>query len=64
MDSIKVTLLDSTNFNVQYGLNWGQRENRDPNQAYLQLEPDVYKSDFFPTKGKYFIVKTDDNETS
>lgn len=63
MDSIKVTLLDSTNFNVQYGLNWGQRENRDPNQAYLQLEPDVYKSDFFPTKGKYFIVKTDDNET-
>lgn len=63
MDSIKVTLLDSTNFNVQYGLNWGQRENRDPNQAYLQLEPDVYKSDFFPRKGKYFIVKTDDNET-
>lgn len=63
MDSIKVPLLDSTNFNVQYGLNWGQRENRDPNQAYLQLEPDVYKSDFFPRKGKYFIVKTDDNET-
>ena len=50
MDSIKVPLLDSTNFNVQYGLNWGQRENRDPNQAYLQLEPDVYKSDFFPGK--------------
>lgn len=62
MRTCKVWLLNSKD-EVQYGLNWGQRENRDPNQSYLQLEPDVYNGDFFPVKGKYFIVETDDNET-
>lgn len=62
METCKVWLLNSKN-EVQYGLNWGQRENRDPNQSYLQLEPEVYNGDFFPVKGKYFIVETDDNET-
>lgn len=61
MEHIKVYLLDS-NAEVQYGLNWGQRENRDKNQAYLQLLPEVYKSDFFPKAGKYFIIKTDDEK--
>lgn len=62
MRTCKVWLLNSKD-EVQYGLNWGQRENRDPNQSYLQLEPEVYNGDFFPVKGKYFIVETDDNET-
>lgn len=62
MNSVKVYLLDKDD-NAQYGLNWGQRQNRDPNQAYLQLSPDVYHTDFFPPKGKYFIVDTDDNKT-
>ena len=62
MNSIKVFLLDKDG-NVQYGLNWGQRDNRDPNQAYLQLIPEVYKSNFFPPKGKFFVVETDDNKT-
>ena len=62
METCKVWLLNSKN-EVQYGLNWGQRENRDPNQSYLQLEPEVYNGDFFPVKGKYFIVDTDDNKT-
>lgn len=62
MKSVNVYLLDK-NGEVQYGLNWGQRENRDPNQSYLQLTSDVYKSDFFPKKGKYFIANTDDNKT-
>jgi len=62
MNTVTVSLLDK-NGNVQYGLNWGQRENRDPNQSYLQLESEIYKGDFFPPKGKYFIVETDDNET-
>lgn len=57
----KVYLLDKNN-EVQYGLNWGQRENRDPDQSYLQLTPDIYRGDFFPKKGKYFIVNTDDGE--
>ncbi len=62
MKQVQVSLLDK-NGEVQYGLNWGQRENREPNQAYLQLSPEIYRGDFFPPKGKYFIVNTDDNET-
>lgn len=47
-------------------LNWGYRKNgtkRDHNQAYLQLPPEVYKSDFFPKKPTHFTVLTDDNKT-
>lgn len=44
------------------GLNWGQREGRNPNQAYLQLSPDVYRSDFFPLRGLHFTVVTDDSK--
>lgn len=62
MEHIKVKLLDNKG-EVQYGLKWGLRENRDPNQAYLQLEPEVYKGDYFPKKGKFFIVNTDDDRT-
>ena len=61
-DSIIVQLID-TKGNAQYGLNWGHRDNRNPNQSYIQLPPDVYKSDFFPKKGKYFAVRTDDGQT-
>lgn len=60
--SIKVDLIDSKG-EVQYGLNWGQRAGRNPDQAYIQLPADVYKSDFFPPKGKYFVVRTDDGQT-
>ncbi len=62
MKQVQVSFLDR-NGEVQYGLNWGQRDNRDPNQAYLQLTPEIYRGDFFPPKGKYFIANTDDNET-
>ena len=44
-------------------LNWGQRMGREPNQAYFQLKPEVYKSDFFPVKGIHFSVLTDDGKT-
>lgn len=62
MEQVKVSLLDKNN-EVQYGLNWGQREKRDPNQSYLQLTTEIYRGDFFPPKGKFFIVNTDDNKT-
>lgn len=62
MKHIEVQLLDRKG-EVQYGLKWGMRENRDPNEAYLQLEPEIYKGDFFPKKGKFFIANTDDNRT-
>lgn len=59
MEVVKVFLFDKDN-EVQYGLNWGQRDGREPNQAYLQLTPEVYRSDFFPIKKHYFLVDTDD----
>lgn len=47
------------------GLNWGQRPEakREANQAYLQLPPEVYKSDFFPVRSQHFTLKTDDGYT-
>jgi hypothetical protein len=45
------------------GLNWGQRPNRERNQAYIQLPPHVYKSDFFPLRTIHFTVLTDDGKT-
>ena len=45
------------------GLNWGQREGRNPNQAYISLPSDVAASDFFPDKGIHFSVMTDDGKT-
>jgi len=48
------------------GLNWGHRKNnpnRNRNEAYIQLPPDVYKSDFFPVKPQHFTVVTDDSKT-
>lgn len=48
------------------GLNWGHRStpgyNRNPNEAYIQLRPEAYRSDFFPKRGKHFTVQTDDNK--
>lgn len=62
MRSVEVSLLDRK-LDVQYGLNWGRREDRNPSEAYLQLPSEVYKSQFFPIKGRYFVVETDDGAT-
>jgi hypothetical protein len=60
--SVTVSLLSRKNGEVpeRGGLNWGQRPGRNHNQAYLQLPPEVYKSDFFPIAPQWFIVHTDD----
>ena len=42
------------------GINWGQRPGRNPNQVYLQLPPNVYRSDFFPPNPQHFTVVSDD----
>lgn len=49
---------------VHSGLNWGQRAeyNREPNQAYFSVRGDLKKSDFFPPRGIYFTVLTDDGQ--
>ncbi|WP_228378534.1 restriction endonuclease PLD domain-containing protein [Treponema endosymbiont of Eucomonympha sp.] len=33
------------------------------NQAYIQLPPTVYRSDFFPPKPQHFTVVTDDSKS-
>ena len=42
------------------GLNWGQREHRNPNEAYIPLPRKIAKSGFFPLDNKHFTVLTDD----
>lgn len=44
------------------GLNWGQRDGREPNQAYIRLPSSVYNTDFFPPVATHFTVLTDDNK--
>lgn len=49
-----------------YCLNWGFRKNnlkRNKNEAYIQLTPKIYKSDFFPTNAIHFTISTDDGKT-
>ena len=62
--NITISLLSRTG-EVQKtaGLNWGQRDNREPNQAYIQLPPHIYRSDFFPKSPQHFSVVTDDSKT-
>jgi len=65
VEQVKVSLLSGRTGEVQNrgGLNWGQRPGREPNQAYIQLPPDVYNSDFFPKAPQSFTVVTDDDKT-
>ena len=65
VEHVKVSLLSSRNGEVQNrgGLNWGQRPGREPNQAYIQLPPEVYNSDFFPKAPQCFTVVTDDDKS-
>jgi hypothetical protein len=64
VESVRIPLISSRDGEVQSkgGLNWGQRPGREPNQAYIQLTPDVYNSDFFPPKPQHFTVVTDDSK--
>ena len=45
------------------GLNWGQRDNRNRNEAYIPLPSRVAKSGFFPLNKQHFLVATDDHHT-
>jgi hypothetical protein len=44
------------------GLNWGQRDGREPNQAYIPLPADIARSGFFPLNKQHFSVLTDDRK--
>lgn len=58
------TQLLAPNGSQRSGLNWGQRPeyNREPNQAYIRLTADVYRTNFFPPRGTHFTVLTDDGK--
>ena len=43
-------------------LNWGQREGRNPNQAYLKIPIELHRTGFFPELGIHFTLLTDDGE--
>jgi len=60
----ELSLLDSNSGQThrKAGLNWGQREGRNPNQAYIPIPSEIYKTGFFPPVGQLFSVRTDDGE--
>lgn len=63
LEKMTVSLLQSNGeIHTASGLNWGQREGREPNQAYIPLKADVWRSDFFPPIGHHFTVRTDDKK--
>ena len=51
---------DKGQIHKRAGLNWGQRKGREPNQAYIPVNG---VKNFFPEKGDYFTIRTDDGET-
>jgi phosphatidylserine/phosphatidylglycerophosphate/cardiolipin synthase-like enzyme len=56
LEHVTVPLFSRKTGEVQHrgGLNWGQRPGRKPNQAYIQLPPEVYNSDFFSKSASEF----------
>jgi hypothetical protein len=44
-------------------LNWGQRDRRNRNEAYLHVPAHIAKSGFFPPKKQQFTVLTDDGKS-
>lgn len=45
------------------GLNWGQRNGRDPYQAYLSIKSTARQNGFLPPRAVPFILHTDDNQS-
>lgn len=65
LPNVRVSLLGrSGKVEKRSGLNWGQRpeEHREPNQAYIALRSEIYRSSFFPKREIHFTVLTDDNK--
>lgn len=45
------------------GLNWGQRNHRNKNEAYIPLPVNIARSNFFPLNKQHFLAVTDDHHT-
>lgn len=48
---------------IASGINWGQRENRDRDQAYINIPTKINETRFFPERRVSFKVKTDDDQS-
>ena len=63
-ETVRISLLnDKGETNRRSHLNWGQRPNREPNQAYLPIPKDAQKEGFLPERGFRFTLITDDKKT-
>jgi hypothetical protein len=63
IEHVKLSLLAKNgDIGRRSGLNWGQRKEREPNQAYIPLPARIAHSGFFPLQGQHFSVITDDNK--
>ena len=45
------------------GLNWGQRQGREPNQAYIRIPVSLARTGFFPPRFEHFTIITDDDKS-
>ncbi len=63
IEPVKLSLLArNSETGTRSGLNWGQRDGREPNQAYIGLPASIARSGFFPLEKQHFSVVTDDNK--
>lgn len=61
LDSVVLSLITKSGEpGTRSGLNWGQRDGREPNQAYIPLPSKIAKSGFFPLERRHFTAITDD----
>jgi len=49
--------------NAGAGLNWGQRGNRNPAEAYIPVPSQIRKMNFFPERGVRFQIYTDTGDS-
>lgn len=63
LEHLSISLINrSGEISKKSGLNWGQREGREPNQAYIPLKVEVYSTNFFPPIAQHFTIHTDDGK--
>lgn len=63
LTKVTLTLVDSSaNVPARSGLNWGQRPNRNPNEAYINIPMTTARSGIFPEVGEVFTIETDDQK--
>ncbi len=64
-ESVRISFLDGKTGETPTasGLNWGQREGRDKDQAYLSIKKDARDEGFLPERGYTFTLQTDDGKS-